>query len=284
MAYYKIADCIVSYSPLYPLLGGQMEAYCIETSKEPDITLSITRPFCEQKQKENPHLTVDQCEYIFAGSEFYRKLILHQGFFLHASAVEVDHKAYLFSARSGTGKVDQCEYIFAGSEFYRKLILHQGFFLHASAVEVDHKAYLFSARSGTGKSTHTKLWQKHFGADKALIINDDKPAIKIEDHHCMVYGTPFSGKTDENLNRCAPLQGICMIERGSENKIWRIEAGEAIPLLFQQTLLPRNQQFIDLLFPMMETLLRQVPIYRMQCNISEEAAILSYQTMRGEER
>lgn len=237
MAYYKIADCIVSYSPLYPLLGGQMEAYRIETSKEPDITLSITRPFCEQKQKENPHLTVDQCEYIFAGSEFYRKLILHQGFFLHASAVEVEHKAYLFSARSGTGK-----------------------------------------------STHTKLWQKHFGADKALIINDDKPAIKIEDHHCMVYGTPFSGKTDENLNRCAPLQGICMIERGSENKIWRIEAGEAIPLLFQQTILPRNQQFIDLLFPMIETLLRQVPIYRMQCNISEEAAILSYQTMRGEER
>ncbi|MDO4453067.1 MAG: hypothetical protein Q4B90_01100 [Eubacteriales bacterium] len=237
MAYYKIADCITSYTPIYPLLEKQMAAYRIETSKKPDITLSITRAFCEQKQRENPHLTAEQCEYIFAGSEFYKKLILHGGFFLHASAVEVDQRAYLFSARSGTGK-----------------------------------------------STHTKLWQKYFGADRALIINDDKPAIKIEDHRCMVYGTPFSGKTDENLNRCAPLQGICMIERGKENKIWRIEVGEAIPLLFQQTLLPKNQSVIDKLFSMIDTVLRQVPIYRMQCTISEEAAMLAYETMRGEEQ
>ena len=65
------------------------------------------------------------------------------------------------------------------SPFY-DLLKNHGFMLHASAVEVDGKAYLFSASSGTGKSTHTKLWQEYFGYDKALIINDDKPALKFE--------------------------------------------------------------------------------------------------------
>lgn len=236
MAFYKIADTIVEYEPIYPLLAGQMQPYLCETAQKADVTLSVTPSFCAERQRENPHLTEEQCEYIFAGSEFYRKLILRGGFFLHASAVEVDGKAYLFSARSGTGK-----------------------------------------------STHTKLWQKYFGSDRALIINDDKPVIKIEEETCVVYGTPFSGKTDENLNRRVSLQAVCMLERGEKNQIRRIEAGEAIPLILQQTMLPKNQKLIDALFPMIETVLRKVPIYRMQCNISEEAAILAYRAMRGAE-
>lgn len=127
-----------------------MEEYRVDEQKS-DIQLSINEAFCRVKQQENPHLTLEQCEYIFAGSEFYRKLI-------------------------NLG----------------------GFMLHASAIVVDNKAYLFSAPSGTGKSTHTKLWQECFG-DKAIIINDDKPAIRIEEGKCFAYGTPFSGKTDEKL-------------------------------------------------------------------------------------
>ena len=73
--------------------------------------------------------------------------------------------------------------------------------VHASAVEVDGKAYLFSADSGTGKLTHTKQWQNYFGKERALIINDDKPAIRKDKNGWAAYGTPFSGKTDENLNR-----------------------------------------------------------------------------------
>ena len=45
---------------------------------------------------------------------------------------------------------------------------------------VDDYAYVFSADSGTGKSTHTQLWLEHFG-DRAYILNDDKPAIRLID-------------------------------------------------------------------------------------------------------
>ena len=42
------------------------------------------------------------------------------------------------------------------------------------------------------KNRHiTKQWQKYFGEDRALIINDDKPAIRKERSGWTAYGTPF---------------------------------------------------------------------------------------------
>lgn len=234
MGFYKIAGCIVEYEPIYPLLKNQMEAYRIDKQKS-DIKLSVTSKFCYTKQQENSHLTLEQCEYIFAGSEFYRKLINFGGFMLHASAVVIDYKAYLFSASSGTGK-----------------------------------------------STHTKLWQECFG-DKAEIINDDKPAIRIEDGKCYVYGTPFSGKTNENLNLKVPLQAICMLERGVNNSITLIDSKKSISLILQQTILPKQQTMVDDLFEMLEVVLKKVPIYQMKCNISKEAALMAYNKMKGDE-
>ena len=66
---------------------------------------------------------------------------------------------------------DDCEYIVTGSSFYNQLLNFDGMMLHASAVILDGWAYLFSAPSGTGKSTHTALWRKVFGEDKALILD-----------------------------------------------------------------------------------------------------------------
>ena len=233
MKFYKIAGCIVEYEPIYPLLKNQMEAYRIDEQKI-DMKLTITKEFCEIKQQENPHLTLEQCEYIYAGSQFYNKLI-------------------------NLG----------------------GFLLHASAVVVDNKAYLFSADSGTGKSTHTKLWQKCFG-DKALIINDDKPAIKIENGICYAYGTPFSGKTDENLNMRVPLQAICFLERGKDNSIDLIPTKDALPLILKQTIFPKKQDTINHFFDMLDVVLTKTPIYQMKCNISKEAALMAYDKMNGE--
>ena len=161
---YQIADCIVEYEPIYEFLKKKMESYRFDGDAKTQITLTMTEELCIQKQAEQPHLTLEECEYIFVGLEFYRKLLL-QG----------------------------------------------GMMIHASAVEVDGRVYLFSANSGTGKSTHTKQWQKYFGAERALIINDDKPAVRKEADGWVVYGTPFSGKTDEQLNRKGKLQGICML-------------------------------------------------------------------------
>lgn len=51
-----------------------------------------------------PGLTGDSYFYMETGSLFHRELLRHSGMQLHASAVVLDGKAYLFSAPSGTGK------------------------------------------------------------------------------------------------------------------------------------------------------------------------------------
>lgn len=241
MAIYEFAGCTVSYEPLYPLLQRQMEPYR-STEKtqgkkaEPDIVLTGTKGYYEKKQKQHTNLTKEQCEYIFAGAEFYRKL-------LH----------------------------------------YQGFMLHASALEMNGRAYLFSASSGTGKSTHAGLWQKTFGEGRVRIINDDKPAVCEKDGIFYACGTPFSGKTDKNENRRAPIQGLCMLQRGKENRIRQITAKEALPLLLPQTLFSGQAEEVDRLLFMLDSFLQTVPVYRMECTISKKAAEMAYAYMKGEE-
>ena len=64
---------------------------------------------------------------------------------------------------------------------------------HGSVIAVDGQGFLFTAKSGTGKSTHTRLWREYFG-DKAVMVNDDKPLLKITDSGVTAYGTPYNGK------------------------------------------------------------------------------------------
>ena len=97
---YQIADCIVEYEPIYEFLKKKMESYRFDGDAKTQITLTMTEELCIQKQAEQPHLTLEECEYIFVGLEFYRKLLLQGGMMIHASAVEVEGRVYLFSADS----------------------------------------------------------------------------------------------------------------------------------------------------------------------------------------
>ncbi len=169
------------------------------------------------------------------------------------------------------------EYMVTGSVFYHNLIHHNGFLLHSSAVMLDGKAYLFSAPSGTGKSTHTSLWLKEFPG--AQILNDDKPAIRILDDGIYVYGTPWSGKTDLNLNQKVPLQGIAFLERGEQNVIHPLDSMKALENLLNQTVRPGERECVTKLFGLLDKILTRVPIYRLSCNMDQSAARISYDTM-----
>ena len=112
-----------------------------------------------------------------------------------------------------------CEYMVTGAMFFDELLNHNGIVFHSSAVVYNNKAYLFTAPSGTGKSTHTSLWIKYLGNEKAKILNDDKPALVFENGKVYAYGTPFSGKTDLNINEKYELGGICYLSQGDKNEI-----------------------------------------------------------------
>lgn len=174
---------------------------------------------------------------------------------------------------------DSIEYMFLGAEYYTALIHFNGMMLHSSCVVYDGKAYLFSAPSGTGKSTHTQLWLKRFPG--AYILNDDKPAIRITENGIYAYGTPFSGKTDLNVNTGVPIGGICVIERSETNSIRRISTDEALFNIMNQTVRPYKEEEMDKMLDTLEKVVSNVPVYRLSCNMELSAAEVAYNGMKG---
>ena len=233
MSIYKIAGITVEMTPHYPTLARQSEVYKIRSEEEAQMKLLLSEQYLLEKQKQNPHLSLNDCEYIWHGFEFYRRL-----------------------------------------PFFG------GVLLHASCIAVEGKAYLFSAPCGTGKSTHTTLWKQYFG-DRAVYVNDDKPALCVRDGDIFACGTPFSGKTDLNTDLCVPVEGICFLERGEQNTIRKISAGEALPRFLSQTFRPSDPVGMEKALEILDTIFSIVPIYELHCNMSEEAVLTSYNGMKN---
>ena len=168
---------------------------------------------------------------------------------------------------------------------YRKFcewaVRHDVLLFHSSTVAVDGVAYLFAAPSGTGKSTHTALWRKLYG-ERAVMINDDKPLIRLLDGKPYVYGTPWDGKHRLSKNASAPIGGICFLSRGKDNEIRPLSVNEAFPLLLGQTFRPDGEQAAAAVVQLAISLAGRVPLWALSCNMQDEAAQLSYQTMQKE--
>lgn len=170
-------------------------------------------------------------------------------------------------------------YMESGVKFYGHLLRFHGMLLHASAVEYRGRAYLFSGPSGMGKSTHTRLWQQQFG-DAVRIFNDDKPALRLLDGRWYAYGTPWCGKDGINQNCKVPLGGICFLKRGDENKMRRLTAAEAVPLIYGQTMYRLHKPENALrLMSAVDALLRRIPVFELECRPDPEAAELSHRVM-----
>ena len=95
----KIADLLVDV----PEAGGlspRCKEYVYSTTEKADITIytDAYRPHIWPSLSEN-----DMC-YMESGLQFYSELLRFDGLMLHASAVELDGKAYLFSGPCGIGK------------------------------------------------------------------------------------------------------------------------------------------------------------------------------------
>ncbi|MBE6599361.1 MAG: hypothetical protein E7638_07975 [Ruminococcaceae bacterium] len=177
---------------------------------------------------------------------------------------------------------DDMVYTESGFLFYRDLLRFDGLMLHSSAVMLDGRAYLFSGDSGAGKSTHTRLWQRVFG-DRAVVFNDDKPALRRIDGRWYAYGTPWCGKDhiNQNVGR-VPLCGICFLKKAKENKIVRLEGFDAVRRLLPQTIYRlRLESNLDLVLSHLEKLAAEVPIFEFFNLPIEESALLSYETMKN---
>ena len=164
--------------------------------------------------------------------------------------------------------------------FYQLLLQNDGMMFHSAAVGWKGRAYLFTGPSGTGKSTHRKMWQQLYGENAITAFNDDKPPIRFIDGKWYAYGAPWSGKSNIDKNVKFPLGGICILKQGTENRIRKMPALEAISYLAGQTIHKQlDEQQATALLKNVDSLIKNIPIFLLECTPTVEAAKLSSETM-----
>jgi hypothetical protein len=78
----------------------------------------------------------------------------------------------------------------------------------------------------------------------------------------------------------APLAAVCFIERGETNTIENVAESEIVDRLIHQLYLRGSRASVMQQLILMDGFVRGVPYYLLHCNISDEAALLSWNTMR----
>ncbi|MBR3974197.1 MAG: hypothetical protein IKJ99_09660 [Oscillospiraceae bacterium] len=212
------------------------------SEKEPEFAAEITREDLIFEQKE----LLEE-----ARLEGFRKRIFTD-MFLERAAIQRKFAEFLFE---------------------RDVLL-----FHGSTIAVEGRAYLFTAKSGTGKSTHTRLWREVFG-NRAVMVNDDKPFLKITEEGVFACGSPWSGKHGLDANITLPLQGICVLERGVENRIRRAERAEVIARLRHEAYCPLDPGKEEKFLALVDALAEKTRLWHMECNKNPEAARIAFDAM-----
>lgn len=245
-----------------------MESFSMEIA---GLVVGVYPLFQSTKEYCRPYLTKKEPEFIVQVAT--EDLILEQ-IILEQEAIEEGLKIRKFKEPFLERSVIQ-------RRVADQLIRRNTVMLHGSTVAVDGQAYLFTAPCGTGKSTHTRLWRELFG-ERAVMVNDDKPFLKITSEGVLAYGSPWSGKHGLASNLCVPLSGICLLHRGSENTIHRLACEHGISFLRKQVHIPLDASLVQDTLSLTDKLAKTVPLWEMSCNKEQDAAMVSYFAMRSD--
>lgn len=162
-----------------------------------------------------------------------------------------------------------------------KLLLGFGaLILHASFVSWQEGGILFTAPSGTGKSTQAELWRRFAGAD---VLNGDRACLRRRDGRWMAYGMPYAGSSDIYRNESVPIRAIVSLRQAPENRIRRMGLRESIGSLLPELSVHRwDPAFVNGAMDLTMELLRQIPVYRLECRPDEAAVQILKQQITEE--
>ena len=102
----KTADLCIRIHYKYPYIEQQCETWRVNEGYEPDIEVSVTDEEIETEYAGYRAESVSRalCESTCIYRAIARKLIAFQAFVMHGAVLELDGKAYVFTAKSGVGK------------------------------------------------------------------------------------------------------------------------------------------------------------------------------------
>ena len=163
---------------------------------------------------------------------------------------------------------------------------NHSFVFHGSTIYLDDldNAYIFTAPSGTGKSTHSRLLKSMF-LDRINYVNDDKPFIRFDTDTLFynVYGSPWDGKERRSNNVKARLRGIFIVNRSLKCSTERLSPKEAINHLIKQIHIPSGLEGTLNGTEFIVNLCKDIPIYILNVDMSEDAPKTSYEIMNKKE-
>jgi hypothetical protein len=135
-----------------------------------------------------------------------------------------------------------------------------GFLVHASSAIRNGHAFLFPGVSGAGKTTIARL-----APPDALLLTDEISYVIPRDGKYAAVGTPFFGelaRAGENV--CAPIEGVYLLVKGSENGIEPVVGANAVCNLLSNILFfARDLESVKLVFDAAFDFVSHIPIYRL---------------------
>lgn len=151
----------------------------------------------------------------------------------------------------------------------KEMIQVNAMLLHSAYMCYDGTAVLFSAASGTGKSTQADLWEKYRGT---RTINGDRSLLIRETDGWKAYGWPICGSSEICHNEKYPIRAIVMLKQAKENKVYPLQGFRAVRDIMEQiTINAWDSEFQIRVMDLLEELRKEVPIYCLECDISEDA-------------
>lgn len=239
---YKMAGQVISVDSLHQYVHDYCADYLYESGAEPDIYVTVSQKDIDFEREQA--LKTDEAE----------------GF-----------EAYDYGD-------DYLESLAVYRSIAEQMLEHNTFLFHGSVIAVDNKAYVFTAKSGTGKSTHTRLWRELLG-EKAVMVNDDKPLIRITENGAVACGTPYNGKHYLGSNIEVPIQAVCILTRSPENFVVPMSPADAFPTLYTQIYRPETKAKLAKTLDLMDGFLTKTKIYKGGFNMDISAAELAYRIM-----
>ena len=201
-----------------------------------------------------------------------------------ASDIEYErNRSYQEDERNNREKVQFSNEYLETLAVYRKIAeelpLYNTFLFHGSAVAIDGNGYVFTAKSGVGKSTHVGFYREKF-ADRAVMVNDDKPLILVNEKGVFVCGTPWSGKHELNTNIIVPLKAVCVLNRAEQNSISKVNFYSVLGKIYSQSYKPTSPQALKKVLQLLSEMSDKVNFFNLYCNKDPKSALISYEGMK----
>ena len=277
--------------------------YIVKNSKslQEDLQINITPEdilFEQQKASDETKNNDAYLETLAALRKIAEIMPEYHRFLMHGVVVSWKDRGYMFTAPSGTGKSthaalwkkylgDDVE-IINGDKPILNICCNDG--KEADDGKIDGRNLIaedgkISSRNWIAKDgkTGSRNWTAGDDRDGTLDCESQTASdLKCQNNRVYAYGTPWAGKEHWQKNTAVPLNGICILQRGTTNCIRQMQLTEALPWLMRQIHFPQSPENAGRTLELIDQLLKILPVYCLECDMSWEAVKCSFERMTGE--